>query len=224
VEGQNVAIEPHFAEGKPEQLRALATERVRLGPDVILASGERTTPAFLATTSAVPIVQPTLTDPVERGYAKSLARPGGNLTGLSLHVDQAIYGKLIEILKEAAPRIARVAVLHRVSRAAGATSPLLETITPAAERLGITLVSAVVEREDQLVEAVTLDGRVGVADARAGRAFASAGPTIPRLHRVLSARRWIRVAAGARRGLPVPSLRRADRATAGRRPRIASGR
>jgi ABC-type uncharacterized transport system substrate-binding protein len=155
VEGQNAVIERHSAEGKPERLRALATALVRLGPDVILASGERTTPALLATTSAVPIVQPTLTDPVERGYAKSLARPGDNITGLSLHVDQAIYGKLIEILKEAAPRITSVAVLHRVSRPAGATSPLLETITPAAERLRIRLVSAVVEREDQFVEAVT---------------------------------------------------------------------
>jgi putative ABC transport system substrate-binding protein len=89
---------------------------VRLNPNVILATGERTTPALLAATTVIPIVQPTLTDPVERGYAKSLARPGGNITGISLHVDREIYGKMIELLKEAAPRISRVAVLHRASQ------------------------------------------------------------------------------------------------------------
>jgi putative ABC transport system substrate-binding protein len=51
----------------------------------------------LVVTTLIPIVQPTLTDPVERGYAKSLARPGGNITGISLHVDREIYGKLIEL-------------------------------------------------------------------------------------------------------------------------------
>jgi putative ABC transport system substrate-binding protein len=100
VEGQNVMIERRSAEGKTESLPDLFRELVRLDVKVILASGEQTTPALLRLTRSVAIVQPTLMDPVERGYVKSLARPGGNLTGLSLRVDPAISGKLLELLKE----------------------------------------------------------------------------------------------------------------------------
>jgi putative ABC transport system substrate-binding protein len=89
VEGQNVLIERRSAEGKTKRLPELFGELVRLNVDLILASGEQTTPALLELTRTVPIVQPTLMDPVERGYVKSLARPGGNLTGLSLRVDPA---------------------------------------------------------------------------------------------------------------------------------------
>jgi putative ABC transport system substrate-binding protein len=81
VEGQNIVIERRSAEGKTERLPALFGELVRLNVDVILASGEQTTPALLGLTRTVAIVQPTLMDPVERGYVKSLARPGGTSRG-----------------------------------------------------------------------------------------------------------------------------------------------
>jgi putative ABC transport system substrate-binding protein len=153
VEGQNVVIERRSAEGRPERLPMLAAELVRLNVDVILASGEQTTPVILAATSTIPIVQPTLMDPVERGYAQSLARPGRNITGLSSQVDWAIYGKLLELLQEAAPHIGRVAVLHRTVTAGSHTSTTFEAMAPAAERLRVKLVPAVVDREDQFAVA-----------------------------------------------------------------------
>src|SRR5262245_31668702 len=115
VEGQNVVIDRRSAEGNPQRLPDLFSELVRLNVDVILASGEQTTPALLSLTRTVAIVQPTLMDPVERGYVRSLARPGGHLTGLSLRVDPSISGKLLELLKELGPRISRVAVLHQTA-------------------------------------------------------------------------------------------------------------
>ena len=159
VEGQNIAIERRSAEGKPERLPSLAAELVRLNVDMILASGERTTPALLAATSTIPIVQPTLTDPVERGYVKSLARPGGNITGFSLRVDTAIYGKLLDLLKEIAPNVSRVAVLHRTPPAGSSATPLLGAMAPAADRLRVTLLPVVVDHEAQFATAFAAVGR-----------------------------------------------------------------
>jgi putative tryptophan/tyrosine transport system substrate-binding protein len=159
MEGHNVVIERRSAEGKPERLPGLAAELVRLNVDVILASGELTTPALLAATSTIPVVQPTLTDPMERGYVKALARPGGNITGFSLRVDSAIYGKLLDLLKEVAPRISRTAVLHRTAPAGSRSSTLLEAMAPAADRLHVKLLPAVVDREDQFVAAFAAIGR-----------------------------------------------------------------
>jgi putative ABC transport system substrate-binding protein len=150
VEGQNVVIERRSAEGKTQRLPDLFDELVRLNVDVILASGEQTTPALLGLTRTVAIVQPTLMDPVERGYVKNLARPGGNLTGLSLRVDPAISGKLLEVLKEIVPRMSRVAVLHQTAPAGVRPSAtFLEAMAPAANRLQVTLLPAVVNREEE---------------------------------------------------------------------------
>jgi putative ABC transport system substrate-binding protein len=158
VEGQNVVIERRTAEGKPERLPDLFGELVRQNVDVILASGDETTAVLLelTKTKTIPIVQPTLIDPVERGYVKSLARPGGNLTGLSLRVDLAIYGKLLDLLREISPRISRVAVLHR-SAPAGVrpSASLLGAMAPAAERSHVTLLPAVVNREEEFGAAFT---------------------------------------------------------------------
>jgi putative tryptophan/tyrosine transport system substrate-binding protein len=156
VEGQNVVIERRSAEGTTQRLPDLFGELVRLNVDVILASGEQTTPALLGLTRTVAIVQPTLMDPVERGYVKSLARPGGNLTGLSLRVDPGISGKLLELLKELGPRISRVAVLHQTaSTGIHSSAPFLEAMAPAANRLRVTLLSAVVNREEEFDAAFT---------------------------------------------------------------------
>ena len=153
VEGQNLVVERRSADGKPERLPGLAAELLGLNVDMILASGEQTTPVLLRATSTIPVVQPTLMDPVERGYVKSLARPGGNITGFSLRVDSAIYGKLLELLKEAVPRISRVAVLYRPSPTGIPSSTLLGVMAPAADRLRVTLVPAVVDHEDQFAAA-----------------------------------------------------------------------
>jgi putative ABC transport system substrate-binding protein len=150
VEGQNVMIERRSAEGKTQRLPDLFGELVRLNVDVILASGEQTTPALLGLTKTIAIVQPTLMDPVERGYVKSLARPGGNLTGLSLRVDPAISGKLLELLKEIGPRISRVAVFHQTASAGiRPSATFLDAMAPAANRLQVTLLPVVVNREEE---------------------------------------------------------------------------
>ena len=112
VEGRNVVIEYRFAEGKAERLPALAAELVALKVDVIVASGG--TPGALAAkqaSSVLPIVFLGVGDPVTSGLVTSLARPGGNVTGVTNGTVELI-GKCLELLKQAVPGISRVAVLH----------------------------------------------------------------------------------------------------------------
>src|SRR5262249_14821793 len=111
VEGKNIAIEYRFAEGQNDRLPALAAELVRLTVDLIAAGANP--PAVQATnaTRTIPIVSLGAPDPVELGLIESLARPGGNVTGLSWSVDLEIVAKGLELLNETVPRIHLVAVL-----------------------------------------------------------------------------------------------------------------
>jgi len=109
VEGKNIFIEWRFAEGKYDRLPALAAELVRLKVDVIVTSGSTTTRAAKEATTTVPIVFAQDSDPVGSGFVASLARPGGNITGLSTLAPE-LTGKQLELLKEIVPRLARVAV------------------------------------------------------------------------------------------------------------------
>ncbi len=110
VEGQNIAIEFRWAEGKLERLSDLVAELVRLKVDVIVAP--TTAPALAAknATGSIPIVMLYVADPVGRGLVASLARPGGNITGLSWGGIE-LSGKQLELLKETVPRLSQVAVL-----------------------------------------------------------------------------------------------------------------
>jgi putative ABC transport system substrate-binding protein len=112
VEGQNVVIEYRFAEGKPERLADLAAELVRLKVDVIVARPQPPTiAAAQRATQTIPIVMlGTVVDPVEAGFIASLARPRGNITGLT-NLDSELHGKRLELLKEAFPKVSRVALL-----------------------------------------------------------------------------------------------------------------
>ncbi len=109
VEGQNVVIEYRWAEGKPDRLSALAAELVRLKVDVIVTGGQQATRAAASATSAIPIVTGTGGIPATDLVA-SLARPGGNVTGLTL-INAELSAKRVALLKEALPSISRVAVL-----------------------------------------------------------------------------------------------------------------
>src|SRR5215472_11644288 len=102
VEGKNIFIEWPSAEGKLDRLPALATELVRLKVDVIVTSGPLATRSAKQATVAIPIVMAFDDDPVGSGYAASLARPGGNITGLSTLAPE-LSGKQLEVLKEIAP-------------------------------------------------------------------------------------------------------------------------
>jgi len=110
VEGQNVAFEYRFADGKAERLPDLAAELVRLKVDVIATHSGASVRAVKQTTSTIPIVMAVSGDPVADGTVASLARPGGNITGLTI-LSPELSGKRLELLKEAVPGIARVAVL-----------------------------------------------------------------------------------------------------------------
>ncbi len=110
VEGRNLVIEYRDAEGKFERLPALAAELVALKVDVIVASGTLAALAAKHATRSIPIVFPTVGDPVTDGLVTSLARPGGNVTGLS-NLSPELVGKCLELLKQAIPGVSRVAVL-----------------------------------------------------------------------------------------------------------------
>jgi putative ABC transport system substrate-binding protein len=110
VEGQSILIESRFADGKPERVPDLVRELLALAPDVVVAAGPQSLRTFKQATTSVPIVMAIISDPVEEGLVASLARPGGNLTGLAFE-NQALTTKRLEMLKEALPRVSRVAVL-----------------------------------------------------------------------------------------------------------------
>jgi putative ABC transport system substrate-binding protein len=110
VEGKNIVIEYRYAEGKLDRLPALAAELVRLKVEVIVTAGGASTRPAKEATTAIPIVMAQDTDPVGNGFVASLARPGGNITGLSTLTPE-ISGKQLELLKEIVPKLSRVAVL-----------------------------------------------------------------------------------------------------------------
>ena len=110
VEGKNIVIEWRSAEGKAERLPALASELVRLKVDAIVTGGATNTRAAKEATHTIPIVMAQDSDPVGSGFVASLARPGGNITGLATLAPQ-LSGKRLELLKEILPRLSRAAVL-----------------------------------------------------------------------------------------------------------------
>jgi putative ABC transport system substrate-binding protein len=110
VDGQTIVIEFRFAEGKPERLAALAAELGGLKVEVIVATAQASTEAAKRATGTIPIVFAVVGDPVGVGLVASLARPGGNITGLA-SVAPDVVGKQLQLLKEVAPKISRVAIL-----------------------------------------------------------------------------------------------------------------
>jgi putative ABC transport system substrate-binding protein len=110
IEGHNLVVEYSYAEGRPERLPELAAALVNLKPDVLFALGGDVAIAAVKATRTIPIVFASSADPVQLGFVASLARPGGNATGVSFLLDE-LASKRLELLKEAAPRISRVAFL-----------------------------------------------------------------------------------------------------------------
>lgn len=136
VEGTNIRIEYRFAEQKNDRMRELAAELVRLGVDVIVTTGDGPTLAAKKATTTIPIVMTTSSDPVAQGLVASLARPGGNVTGLS-SIGADLNTKRLEILKDTIPKLARVGLLQSPG---SATSDLqLKALRPAAVALKLKL-------------------------------------------------------------------------------------
>jgi putative tryptophan/tyrosine transport system substrate-binding protein len=140
VEGQNMASEHRYAEGKLDRFPELAAELVRLKADIIVvAGGAGTVRAAKNVTKTIPIVMAGLpVDPVEAGLVESLAHPGGNITGLS-SLSRELAGKRLELLKEAVPSLARVAVLYDPALSRVAVLEMKELLPVAARALGLTL-------------------------------------------------------------------------------------
>jgi putative ABC transport system substrate-binding protein len=137
VEGQNVAIEYRWAEGQFDRLPDLAAELVRLRVDVIAAATALPVAAAKSATKTIPIVMLTVTDPVGRGFVRSLARPGGNVTGVAYGVGTDTFGKGLELLKEAVPAARRVAVLSNPD--GPGQSLMVDSVKSTARALGLQL-------------------------------------------------------------------------------------
>jgi putative ABC transport system substrate-binding protein len=112
VEGQNIAVEYRFAEGRPERLPEFAAQLVALKVDIIVTPNPAGTQAAREATRTIPIVMLGVADPVGSGLVASLARPDGNITGLTATASPEIYGKHLQLLKETVPKVSRVAVLR----------------------------------------------------------------------------------------------------------------
>src|SRR5499433_475970 len=139
VEGQNLILERRSAEGRFERFGDIVAELVRLKTDVIVAPGDLITRAAMAITTTVPIVMATAEDPVGAGLVQSVARPGGNVTGLMLIVGPEIEGKRLEIFREALPGVSRVAYLGS-KQEKDWEGPWGQSVRTAARALGVTLV------------------------------------------------------------------------------------
>jgi putative tryptophan/tyrosine transport system substrate-binding protein len=112
--GVNVIIEYRYAEGRPQRLPALAAELVRMGVDVIVGRAPASVRAAQEATRTIPIVMSAVPDPVREGFVASLARPGGNITGLTLEV-QDLEGKQLELLRDTLPKLTRVGILRNMN-------------------------------------------------------------------------------------------------------------
>ena len=152
VEGRNIAIEYRWAEGKPERMRELAEELVRLKVDVIVAPSSIYTEAAKQATSTIPIIFVSHADPLGSRHVTSLARPGGNITGLSLMMTETNV-KGLELLKEAVPGISRVAVIF--DPATPSHGPGLKAVKAAGPTLGLRIQSVPVRSATEFDSAFT---------------------------------------------------------------------
>jgi putative tryptophan/tyrosine transport system substrate-binding protein len=134
VEGKNIVIDWRSADGKIERFPALAAEMVRLKLDVIVTAGPQATRPAKQATSTIPIVMAQDPDPIGNGFIASLARPGGNITGLSALAPE-LNGKRLEVLREVVPKLSRLAVLRVPNSLAGSVRDL----ELAAKAFGVTL-------------------------------------------------------------------------------------
>jgi putative tryptophan/tyrosine transport system substrate-binding protein len=171
VEGQTIHIEYRYAEGASDRFPRLAAELVRLDVDVLVVGGTVAAQAAKAQTTTVPIVFALAGDPVASGLVSSLARPGGNATGMSSLVPE-LSAKQLELLKAAAPQISRVTVLYNPDNQAHA-GPTLDEAREAARALGLDLQALEVRHRGELAGAFA-----ALTGWRAGAVLALGDPVI----------------------------------------------
>jgi putative ABC transport system substrate-binding protein len=152
VEGRNIIIEYRYAEGRVDILPELAAELVRRKVDIIVASISTDALAVKKATSTIPVVMASAGDPVASGLAESLARPGGNITGLS-QLAPELAGKRLEVLKESVPALSRVAVLWNPNNSASSSTLMWKEMQIPARQLGLQLHSLEVRGSSELDKA-----------------------------------------------------------------------
>jgi putative tryptophan/tyrosine transport system substrate-binding protein len=158
IEGRTVAIEYRWADGQGERLAEIAAEFVRLKVDIIVTGGTPPVVAAKRATSVIPIVFATAGDPVGMGLVASLARPGGNVTGLTNQVAD-LSGKRLELLREVVPSLRRLAIMANVDN----PSVVLDVgeVLAAADRLGLQVVTSEIRRAEDIAPAIeALHGQV----------------------------------------------------------------
>jgi ABC-type uncharacterized transport system substrate-binding protein len=160
IEGRNVAIEVRWAEGRAERFVEIATELVRLKVDVIVTLGTASVLAAKQATSAIPIVFASAADPVGTGLVASLARPGGNVTGLSSQLND-LASKRLELLREVVPNLRRVAIMGNVSNSAAVLESL--EVGAAAATLGLDAPAIEIRQSEDI--AAAFEALKGRADA-----------------------------------------------------------
>jgi putative ABC transport system substrate-binding protein len=160
TEGSNIRLDVRWAAGNVDRMQIFAKELVGLGPDVILAS---TTPVIAALhheTRTVPIVFLYVSDPIGAGFVASLSRPGTNITGIN-NLEATMGGKWLELLKEIAPSVKRVAIMFNPDTAPGGGSYFLPSFNAAARSLNVTPVAAPVHSDAEIETAITMLGHDG---------------------------------------------------------------
>jgi putative tryptophan/tyrosine transport system substrate-binding protein len=174
VEGRDLTIALRSAAGDLARLPDLAHELVRLPVDVIMTSGTPGVRAAMAATTTIPIVMLGSTLPVQRGFVQSVARPGGNVTGIAMVFDAGRMAKQLQLLKEAAPKASRVGILTFTLRLPG------EPVRVAARQLGLTVFNVHLDAAAQLESALST-----VTRERADALYVdSTGPNILRRHEI----------------------------------------
>jgi putative tryptophan/tyrosine transport system substrate-binding protein len=159
IDGQNIILEHRFPNEMPERFKSMAAELVSLNVDVLVSSGNNAAPYAKKATATIPVVAMFITDPVGIGLVKSLARPEGNVTGLSIFTSELI-GKRLQFLKEAIPGLSRVAQL--VNPLAGISRFYTELTLTAAAQLGLEVERFEARSRDELEPAFEAMARAGM--------------------------------------------------------------
>jgi putative ABC transport system substrate-binding protein len=153
AEGKNIHVEYRWAGDNLHQLEVLAKEIVATRPDVILAHTSPALAALMKETTSVPIVFLTVTEPVAQGFVKSLARPGGNVTGFT-NFESSMGGKWVDLLREIAPQVKQAKVIFNPDTAPGAGAIILESIVAGAKSFGIDITAAPVHDPVEIEAAI----------------------------------------------------------------------
>jgi ABC-type uncharacterized transport system substrate-binding protein len=153
AEGKNISIDVNWSVSDPERTRSVVNELIGRAPDLILASGTPATSALHRARAAIPVIFTVVSEPIEQGFVQSLAHPGGNITGFA-NLEPSLGGKWIELLKEIAPNVTRVAIIFN-PQAAPAAIVMSRSADEAAEKLAIELVRSPVHGPAEIESAIT---------------------------------------------------------------------